>query len=148
MLTPVVDKPATNLNSRSQLERRLDRLEFELRKSLHEIGRQQPIVNDSAGSQAGAATGWASSLAARLELVEKFITITTTKVSLFRLLACDYSRAATPSQPASLMLHSYLGMMMVMKMMSSSSSSRQMRRKEVLVLSRVSLFSSRTAGLS
>lgn len=65
----------------AQLERRVDRLEFELRKSLHEL-------RHSAGRPAGhhdehlhaLESRW-SALGERLELVEKFITITTTKVS-------------------------------------------------------------------
>lgn len=87
-----------------QLARRLDRLEFELRKSLHELRLKRPQAapnqppggqqddNELAGSTGGPTDDadqhqqhqqqlrW-TDLAERLELVEKFITSSTTKVS-------------------------------------------------------------------
>lgn len=95
-------------NELAKLERRIDWLEFELRKSLHQIQQQQQQLliqqapaatnNQAAGSgeagaqeapgssQPGAAADSASGpklidLSERLNLVEKFITITTSKVS-------------------------------------------------------------------
>lgn len=69
-----------------RIERRLDKLEFELRKSLHlmrmanlaansDDQRQPPEVNETLLD-----SRW-SSLAGRLELMEKFIAIAAAKVS-------------------------------------------------------------------
>lgn len=93
------------LAKESRLERRLDRLEFELRKSVHlmranlastaattnlqqqsqlepdkEEG-QQELKTNNLDSLADISNSWAS-LTSRLELVEKFVAAAATKVSL------------------------------------------------------------------
>lgn len=98
-------RPSTRAQTRAapasaQLERRLDRLEFELRKTMHQM-RQQPSASghhqqqqqleaDQSQSQKQLAAHW-HSLDERLELMEKFVTITTGKVSAI----CTRARALT-----------------------------------------------------